>query len=219
MASRICSECSKPLDGKGPHAKTCSPTCRSARSRRLKRQKVEAAEAAAATPAARELAARVRGEQQDQLHKVIEEELRPVVREAITEETLRAIGQLVGLAPRAVAAIEDDLASEDATIRQRAYTLLIKYTVGHSAIVPPIEQDKSQAIVVNFDLPRPEPTHVESLAEQDEPGEITDAAEVKTCDICGVEDTPDKFAANSNRCLDCYHKQQARAEELRNASS
>lgn len=212
-AARICSECPNPLIGKGPHAKTCSPKCRSARSRRLKRQQRERGEERAASPVAQELTARLRGEQEDVLHKVIEEEVRPVVRESITEDTLRAIGDLVGLTPRAVAAIEDDLASEDATIRQRAYTLIMKYTVGHQAIVRPPDEDRTQAIVVNFDLPRP-PKQVEGLQDQPEPEAVEDAVEVRTCDTCGKDGTPDEFAANSTRCLDCYAKQRARADDF-----
>jgi hypothetical protein len=216
MASRICSECPNPLTGKGPHTKTCSPKCRSARSRRLKRQKAEAGAASAATPAAQELAARVRGETRDVLHKVIEEEVRPVVRESITEDTLRAIGQMVGLTGAAVAAIADDLASDDATIRQRAYSLVMKYTVGHGAIVTPIEQDKTQPINVHFQLPRPPAIEGEVVLEDEppEPGEISDAVVVKVCDTCGQEKSPDEMAAASTRCLDCYAKQKARAAAL-----
>lgn len=212
-ASRICSECPNPLTGKGPHTKTCSPKCRSARSRRIKRNKAEAGEASAATPVARELRARVEGERDDQLHKVVEEELRPVVREAITEDTLRAIGDLVGLTSTAVAAIADDLGSIDAVIRQRAYSLVMKYTVGHGAIVAPIDQDRTQPIVVNFDLPRPAPIEGEAVLDTSEP-EVTDAVEVKTCDMCGHEGPAQDFAANSTRCNDCYAKQRARADEF-----
>ena len=211
-AARICSECPNPLIGKGPHAKTCSPKCRSKRSRRLNRQKRERGEETAATPAAQELAARVRGERDDILHKVIEEEVRPVVRESITEETLRAIGDMVALTPRAVEAIADDLASEDATIRQRAYSLLMKYTVGHPAVVRPPDEDRTQPIVVNFDLPRPEPKHVEAELDTTEPNHIEEAQEVRTCDTCGKEAPAEDFAANSTRCLDCYAKQRARAD-------
>jgi len=210
MASRTCSECGTSLAGKGPHAKTCSPNCRSKRSRRLKRQQKERGEERALPEAQKELSERIRGEQDDVLHKVIEEEVRPVVRESITEDTLKAIGNLVGLTPRAVAAIEDDLASDDATIRQRAYTLIMKYTVGHQAIVRPPDEDRSQPIVVNFDLPRP--AYVEGDVDNSEPEHVDEAIVVKTCDVCGREAPSDEFAANSTRCLDCYAKQRARAE-------
>lgn len=216
MASRICSECSTPLTGMGPQAKTCGPAHRSARSRRLKRLKKEAGEAQGHTPAAQEIAARVRGEVRDVLPKVIEEEVRPVVRESITEDTLRAIAQMVGLTSAAVAAIADDLGSDDATIRQRAYSLVMKYTVGHGAIVTPIEQDKTQPINVHFQLPRPPAIEGEATLEEEppEPGEIAEATVVKTCDTCGKEGTLDEFAAASTRCKDCYAKQKARAAAL-----
>lgn len=164
-------------------------------------------------PEQKELTERIQNEKLDVAHKVIEEEVRPVVRESITEDTLRAISDMVGLTPIAVAAIADDLASEDATIRQRAYTLIMKYTVGHQAIVRPPEEDRTQPIQVNFALPRPKAE--DDLPEQEEPEPIeVEAVEVKTCDTCGKEAPTDEFAANSTRCLDCYAKQRARADEF-----
>ena len=164
-------------------------------------------------PAAqRELTERVRNEQLDVAHKIIEEEIRPVVRESITEDTLRAIGDMVALTPGAIAAITDDLASEDAVIRQRAYTLILKYTVGHQAIVRPPEEDRSQAIQVNFALPRPKGDG-EDQPEAGPPIEA-EAIEVRTCDACGREAPVHDFAANSTRCNDCYAKQRARADQF-----
>jgi hypothetical protein len=146
------------------------------------------------------------------VHEVIKEEVRPVVRESITEDTIQAIGKMVGLTGVAIAALTEDLASDDATIRQRAYTLLLKYTVGHQAIVRPPDEDRTQPIEVNFALPRPERTEAQEPS-PDEPV-VVDAVEVKTCDTCGKEAPATEFAANSTRCLDCYAKQRARADEF-----
>jgi hypothetical protein len=168
---------------------------------------------AAASPEQRELAERVRSERDDVAHKVIQEEIRPVVRESITEDTLKAIRDMVALTPATVAAIQEDLQSEDAVVRQRAYTLILKYTVGHQAIVRPPDEDRTQPITVNFQLDRPPQADAPDLPEQAEPVEST-AVEVKTCDMCGKEDTADKFAANSTRCLSCYDKQRRRADEF-----
>ncbi len=202
------------LVGKGPQAKTCSSKCRAKRSRRLKRLRKQNGERSAMPPEQKELTERIEGARPDVLHKVIEEEVRPVVRESITEDTLRAISDMVALTPTAVAAIADDLASEDAVVRQRAYTLIMKYTVGHQAIVRPPEEDRTQPIQVNFALPRP-PAEGEGLADQPEPEPITaEAVELKTCDKCGREAPATEFAANSTRCNDCYAKQRARAEEF-----
>lgn len=156
---------------------------------------------------------RVRGEVKDAAHKVIEDELRPVVRETITEDTLRAIRDLVGLTPMAVAAIADDLASPDAVLRQKAYALLMKYTVGHGAIVTPAEQDKSQPLVVNFELPRPR--DAESSGEPAVEAEVV--GESRECDTCHQMKPDDQFIAGSDRCEDCFagmhDKQQALIEE------
>lgn len=174
----------------------------------------------------REITEAVERKQNDVAHELLVEEMRPVVRESITEDTLNAIGKMVGLTPIAIAAITADLASEDATIRQRAYTLILKYTVGHQAIVRPPDEDRTQPIQVNFALPRPDKTDggrdrqdrsedVEDsgsgLGEASEVLDV-DAVEIRTCDTCGKEAPVDDFAANSTRCLDCYAKQRARAD-------
>lgn len=161
-------------------------------------------------PHQKELQQRVRGETTDVARHVIEEEIRPVVRESITADTLKAIADMVALTPTAVAALQEDLLSEDATIRQRAYTLLMKYTVGHHAIVTPEDKDKTGPLHVHFNLPRPE--EAESMD-----GEVVVEDTLKTCDTCGQEKPVGSFVANSDRCEDCYTKQQAKATELLNA--
>lgn len=161
----------------------------------------------------KEITERVRGEVKDVAHKVIEEEIRPVVREQITADTLAAIGQMVGLTPRAVAAIEADLDSEDPVIRQRAYTLIMKYTVGHQAIVRPPEEDKSQALTVHFELPRPEtPAPVEGAAEVIEEAEVVE--DQKECDTCHQMKPESEFIAGSFRCESCFSGFHDKEQEL-----
>lgn len=205
-AYRRCSECGEALTGKAAGAKTCSPKCRSARSRRLKKQKSEAGEAFRLPEHQRDLRDRVEGATPDVAHDVIQEELRPVVRESITADTLQAIAQMVALTPTAVAALQEDLTSDDSVIRQRAYTLLMKYTVGHRALVQPPETDKSQPLQVNFNLPRPD--------SPDDPVVVADAQEMKTCDTCGTEQPVSAFVAGSERCQECFGKQQQLLEQL-----
>lgn len=208
MAYRICSECPNDLKGKPPQTKTCGPACRSKRSRRLKRQHKERGLESAMPDHQKEITERVKSEIPDVAHHIIEEEIRPVVRESITADTLRAIAEMVALTPDAVTALREDLASEDSTIRQRAYTLLLKYTVGHQAIVRPPEEDPSKVIEVNFELPRPDdspPTGEEVVVE---------ATEVKVCDTCAIEKPVDQFVANSLRCVTCHEAQAAQAAKL-----
>lgn len=210
---RVCSECPNSLKGRGPTAKTCSTKCRAARSRRIKAARIKAAEEGGKplSEHQKDITERVRNEAPDVAHKIIEEEIRPVVRENITADTLEAIRKMVGLTGEAVAAIANDLGSDDPVIRQRAYTLIMKYTVGHQAIVRPPEEDKSQPLTVNFNLPRP--------GDQDSADEnVEDAVEMRECDACGTEKRVTEFVANSSRCQSCYESQQNRAAELLNES-
>ncbi len=215
--ARRCTECGASLQGKGPNAKTCGDKCRSKRSRRLKRAAKEAGALKAMPEHQKDVAGRVRTEIPDVAHDVIEEELRPVVRESITEDTLRAIQTMVGLTPAAVEALSEDLASEDSTVRQRAYKLVLQYTVGHPAIVRAEDESAGQRLEVHFDLPRPDTPAEPEVVE----AEVVDDTEedTKECDACGQDKPLRDFIGGSDRCIACYHAAQDRAEQLMEATN
>lgn len=199
---RTCSECGDPIRERGANAKTCGDACRQARSRRLKRTRVRNIEKTKYEPHQKIVAEIVNGERDDLLHDIVEEELRPVVRESITEDVLTSIGQLVALTPKAIAALEDDLTSDDPVLRQRAYTLLMKYTVGHNALVESPEDADAKNLNVSFHLPRPG-ADVESSAE-----------ELRECDSCFQHRPLSEFVANSTRCQSCFADARKEAEAL-----
>lgn len=207
--ARTCSECGEPLSN--PRAKTCGSTCRAKRSRRLKRQKSDAGKQNAYPPHVKELSQVVRNEAPDIAHSVIQEELRPVVREALTEDVLQAINRMVALTPAAIGALEQDLHSEDPQTRQRAYTLLIKYTVGHQAIVRPEEGEDSKQLIVHFNLPRPE---LGGVTQEDGEEVIAEAEEYRHCNMCDSDKPVTQFVANSDRCEDCHVQMKSKVKEL-----
>lgn len=195
MADRVCSECGKSLAGRPVQAKTCCDNCRSARSRRTRRTaKAQEQFEEEQGSGADEVRAIVRREATGIVSRVFKEQLEPIVREAIDEDVMRAIAAMVGLTPRAVELLGEDLESEDSTVRQRAYTLVTKYTVGHPALVKSDEESKGP-LTVNFNLPRPdiEPT---ILDVEDEPA--------RACDMCNSEKPESEFAAGSSRCQECF---------------
>lgn len=151
------------------------------------------------SPHLKTMAEATRNEIQEVAHDVIADELRPVVREAMTEDVLRSIHQLVALTPEAIVAIGEDLQSGDPVIRNRASTLVLKYTLGHPALIRPSDADPSQQLTVNLNLPRPGAPAVEV--------EPTDAVELRTCDKCGKERPTHEFVADSLRCQECWDAQ------------
>lgn len=199
-----CTECGKRFESRRPDAKTDTGACRQRRSRRLAALRRKGAEAGRMPPEQRELTDIVNGSTQDVARPLLEEELKPVVREAITEDTLRAIRGMVALTPDAVAALAEDLRSENATIRQRAYKLVLQYTVGHPAVVRPEDADPHQQLIVNLHVPRP--GSGETQADVD--GE---AQELRTCVVCDHSKPVEQFVANSDRCKDCHAKLQEKA--------
>lgn len=199
---RVCSECSAPL---GPHAlptkKTCSKSCRDKRARRIKRQQLAGAAKQNKNPQHLEpLSAATRGQLKDATYEVMKEELRPVVREALTDDVLRGVERLITLTPRMIQCIEEDLHDDDKTIRQRAYTLLARYTLGNQSVAPPPQDPAAQGMTVVFNLPRPGDT---STGESGTPQDVID---LKQCQECTEHKPPRDFEAGSDRCKECHEK-------------
>lgn len=202
MDARRCSECGESLTGRSALTKTCSDRCRNARSRRVRRQRREVNKLPEHLKVVQQVVTQERG---DVVKKVVEEEIRPVVREAITEDVMQSIRDLVALSPAAIAAIEDDLTGSDPVLRNKAYTLLIKYTVGHNALVETPEEEESKNLTVNFSMPRPEDSTDEVPA---------DAEEIKQCDSCGIDKPASAFVGSSDRCSECFDQAKQMAQEL-----
>ena len=209
--ARRCSECGGDLSGKPPHAKTCGDGCRQKRSRRLRRQKVDAGKAGALPEHQKVLQEVTRGERDDVAQRIVEDELRPVVREAITDDVLRGISDLIALAPTVVDKIREDLESDDSTVRQKAYSLVAKYTFGHPAIVRPPEEDGGKQLIVHFGLPRPDDGSAPEAIEATATELVVD--DIRQCDSCQEDKSVTEFVAGSSRCRECYEEQQRVARE------
>lgn len=211
-AARICSEpgCGRLIGERGAQALTCSDACRSARSRRLRAENAARGEA---PPPAEDPVARmqdvVREHATDVARRQITAEVGPVVRAALTDDTLAAIRDLVALTPAAVAAIAEDLASEDAGIRQRAYTLLVKYTIGHPAVVQPEDAGGTAPIQIVIPTPRPEAPPVTVTPE----AIVVGGEELRPCDMCHTPKPEADFVDGSDRCRECWEDQQRRVRE------
>jgi hypothetical protein len=198
MPERRCTECGKPLGKEARAGKvTCDQRCRQKRARRIRREREKAARERFDTPVA-QVRAIVKGETKDATHEVMKEELRPIVREAMTADVLAKIGDLVGITGEAIETLKKQLESEDETIAQRAATTILRYTMGNPSVAPaPAEQQPSPMTVV-FNVPRPGDS---TSGSADTEG---DADEVRTCSECGETKTVQEFVANSTRCQSCH---------------
>ena len=207
--ARTCSECGGSLEGRGPKAITCSVKCRSARARR----RAGINEDSKALAAEQEVAAIVRREAPDVVTRIMKQELAPVVREAIDEDVIKAIGAMVGLTSQAVQVLERDIQGDDPVLAQRAAALVIKYTVGHPALVKP-EADDYGKLEVHFNLPRPDaalggtapvPPNIEDAASIDDTHESQDP-DTRVCDSCHIEKPVGEFVGGSDRCEQCFQQ-------------
>lgn len=185
--------------------KTCSDAHRAKRSRRIKREQVNRAAVARATvfpEHQKEIRDIVADRVPEIGNEIIKEELRPVVRDAITGKVLGAIKTMVGLAPHAIAALERDMQSTDSSTSLRATELWFRYTVGKD-LHDPNKENESANMTVNFALPRPTE---ETVWEDTEHNVIEEAEELRVCDVCRQEKSASAFVANSTRCHDCHEE-------------
>ena len=209
MSYLKCSECGKTLEN--PRARTCGPTCRSKRSRRSRKKRA---------PGGQKLSDHlgtvsdvVSKRTKDTAHEVLKEEMRPVVREAITSDVLCAINEMVALMPRAVELIRQDLENEaDPALRQRAYTLLTRYTLGNPSVAPVSAEQQPAPMSVVFQLPRPG----DAPASVDAPVDVV-AQEVpeavKDCQECGGAFPLSAFPDDAARCQECHDELRKRVLE------
>lgn len=202
---RKCPECGESLAGKLPTAMTCGKgSCRGRRARRIKRQQREAGKKRALPEALQPFAEENRVN--DTAARVLEDELRPVVREAITDEVLRGVQTLVGLTPAAVARIQEDLDSPDHTIRQRAYTLQLRYTMGNPSVAPAPTEQQPGGLTVQFNMPRPADTPAPEVV-------VVDDGDRRMCAECNQMKREDDMVGNSDRCVECHERVQAEVRE------
>ncbi len=152
------------------------------------------------TPEQRQVADMVSASQ-DVVRDVLRDEVTPIVREALTDDVLVGIRDLVRLTPKMIAAIEQDLTNTDDTVRQKAYTLLARYTLGNPSIAPAPTTPATSPMSVFFEMPRPGDSSQTSDAVLE-----ANATEVKTCAECGVEKDAALFVGTSDRCRGCHDR-------------
>lgn len=207
MAVARCSECKERLVFPEGHAKagqprpagtkTCSPAHRQTRARRLARAAKANVGKSRYSPEHQEMAEAVRGRMKDAVHEAAVDELRPLVREAMTEDVLRGIDMMIKATPDAIDLLKLQMASEDETIAQRAATLLLKYTLGNPSVAPPPTQQAAAPLSVVFNVPRPGDTI--AAVEQH-----SDTETLRECADCNAHKPEGDFVGASDRCLECF---------------
>lgn len=201
--SRVCLNCGKDITHKRTDAKSCGdPACTKALQRGRKRRGSASREALAGIEAETTEARRttiVKREVEREVRAII----KPVVREALTEDVMVALEDLIKLTPEAVATLsahmdDSDPESYDAVLAQKAATTVLRYTVGHQALVTPQEATAPQ-LVVNFGLPRPG-------AEQpyDATTKPIEVEEEFECDVCHEVLLTTERVAGADRCSECH---------------
>lgn len=202
---RVCSECGKPLPEDASAArKTCSGRCRQLRSRRIKRARQRGGKVplGGEEHEHREIQDMVRGETQDVSRKAMIEELRPIIREQITDEVVAALHDMVGLTPAIVRQLEKDVESSDPVIRQKAYGLVMRYLLGTEGRAA-AGQEKHGSLIVQFGS-MPQPAQPAIAEPEDEP-----ALDLRECETCHQFKALDEFDGPALRCNTCQSERKA----------
>lgn len=218
---RRCLECGAPLEG-GVQQKFCNDAHRKRYARRQERktrtrERTQHPEAAPGDPDNARSAvgifptsdiSEIVGKRRDEIiRQTFIEELRPVVREAIDEDAVRAIKGMVGLAPTAVLVLQQDLLSSDAVTRSKAAQLVVKYTLGNPNVVPPREGSATGVTIINQlpDAAAPLRVDAEGSAYDDTPtlSPSADTDELRTCDTCNLPKPLGQFPGDGPRCAQC----------------
>ena len=241
MSQLVCSECGEKLPPTAaPTRKTCSdeeckaagrPACRERRKTRLKRARDSARRIKSAnggpehdyrdTPMQKAVTHQLQGEIGK---KILADELRPLVRDALTDNVLQSLLELVAVTPDVVARISEDVNSKDPVVRQKAYTLFMRYVLGHGAVQPKDEAAQG-AFHIHFDsMPRPD-GFGGGTDDDPETQQLIDAIEVpdghRVCEDCQVPKPLDCFDEEAPRCDDCLgeYKRKVLAEYGRTADA
>lgn len=196
-----CTECDRPVRRPGA---ACSATCRSRRKRRVDAQ----------AASGRDVTKLVTDEAERVAQKELAEALRPVVKEAITQDVVDRIHEMIGGMPDAIEALMEDispepggpdgeLTSDQLDRRQRAYSQLFKLTAGNRNLVPDINADKNRDLTVIFGgaLAR---TEIQRQSGDVDP--TSGVIESKECDSCHVGKPLSEFVGSSDRCKTCFQE-------------
>ena len=200
--ARRCLICGKSLAGKSPKALTCSPAHQKALSRRRQREtEAQRASAGRGADSFDEVVSLVNTKTQDAIRAAFVEELRPVIREAIDQDAVRAIQGMVGLAPAAILVLEQDLRSDDPILRSKAAALVVKYTMGNPMVTPPRGDTGDKLVIIN-QLPDGHHPAIDATTEDVQPAQI-EGAETKRCSACRLPKPLDQFDGDGPMCDQC----------------
>ena len=231
----ICTECGEPFLSPTTTAKACSDRCKMRRSRRRKSEGSTFREYAVDTGDIQAAMENAKSAAVDQLptvaREILGEELRPAIREALTSEVLKGIGDMVDLLPLMNEALRDSLQATrmvrdaegkpiegrdgqyivepDSAERMKASALVLKYTLGQAGLAPQPEAPEQAPMIINFPTMPALPGYIEG----DEPLDLPQLPEGhRECDICREAKPASEFVAASNRCAVCNEEQRTRIQ-------
>lgn len=199
---RICTECGEQYVVRAKHQVLCGK--RACSKRRQRRHKHLRETPLSHRPEFKEL----EGKQVKQIvTDVVKDELRPIIREQLTEDVTRGIGELVGLLPTAIQQLKADmLQKDDPELAHKAATLVMRLTVQNSSVAPPSQEQVPAPMQVHFNVPRSDPGATPAELDPDPEG-FTDALVVeepeRQCMECHNYKPADAFVGNSDRCEAC----------------
>lgn len=206
--TRACEICGKDISHRGKAAKTCSDECRQVKhklNKQAQKRRARAREAARRTEITA-TAEEVAGLADTVAADVLREELRAAInREALTDDVMHDIAQMMRFAPAAIGAAARLMTSTDPDVALKAATLVLKYTMGNPAVAPKPEDPGQAPMQVYFNVPAAGDT---TSRLPDQPALEAEVEEERTCGDCHKTKGASEFVGGSDRCQDCFTKMQ-----------
>lgn len=143
--------------------KYCDDKCR-ARFQRAVAVKDEEGTALKISDAKKQMRALAFENLNDEVRQVLREEIREQISQHVKDNVLGAAEVMTHMLPQAMAAVKQDLESEDWMARSRAYALVMKYAMQFSEA--DAKDDKPQNIVVVSGVPTPDTPLGHAVVEQ-----------------------------------------------------
>lgn len=196
---------------KKPGHKTCgSRSCQGKRQRRIARARKASGEQTPYAPELQAVQKAAARDAKDAAADVLREELRPVVREALTADVLHSLQGMVALVPKAIETLGKDLECKDALVRERARETVLRYTLGHRSIQPPTADQQPSPMTVVLNVPGSGASAEVALATPHVV--VAEAEEIRECMECRLQKADSEFVAGSDRCQACHDAKMAEIE-------
>ena len=130
LVTKPCRKCSKPMENVRTNRKYCSSACRTSATRKIQRGLAKGREHNTYSEELKDMISLAfSADSLDVIRDVFREEIRQNISQAVHDNILGAAEVMTHMLPKTLAALNNDLESQDWMVRSRAQALVLKYSM------------------------------------------------------------------------------------------